>query len=95
MIAFPVHNGRHRHEREIAQGNLERARRQAQLAGRAAQRFQTRAVRGRVTQLPNAREADLAAEVPADHPQAGRAAVHFIDLLDVLDLLYFSGPLLK
>ena len=39
-----------------------------------------------MAELANAGQADLPAEVPADHPEAGRPAIHLVDLLDVLDL---------
>ncbi len=83
-----------RHQRQIAHRDLERARRQPELGGRAADRFQTRAVRRGVTELPNPRQAHLAAEVAADHAKAGRAAIHLVDLLDVFDLAdaLFSLP---
>ena len=76
---------RQRHVREIAQRNLQRARREAELRRGAADRLQARAVGRRVAKLPDAREADLAPEVPADHAEAGRAAIHLVDLPDVLE----------
>ena len=36
-----------------------------------------------VTKLPNARETDVASEVPADHPETRGAAIHLVDLFDV------------
>jgi hypothetical protein len=70
---------------KIAKRNLQRSRRQTELDRRATKRFQTRAISSGVTELPDAREADLAPEVAANHAQTGRAAVHFIDLRDVLE----------
>ena len=80
MIAFPVHDRRQRHQREIAKRNFQRARRQTELGRRAAERFQTRAISRGVTELANPRQADLAPEVAADHAQARRAAIHLVDL---------------
>ena len=85
MIAFPVHNRGQGHHRKIAQRNLQRSRRETELNRRATKRFQTRAISGGVTKLPDTRETDLAPEVAANHAQTGRAAVHFIDLRDVLE----------
>ena len=45
-----------------------------------------------MTELANARKAHLATEVPADHAEAGRAAIHLVDLLDVLDLANARFP---
>ena len=80
-----MHDGRQRHQREIAQGNLECPGSEPELDGRPANRFQTRAVGGGVTKLPDPGETDLSTEMAADHPQAGRAAIHLVDLLDVLE----------
>src|SRR5438874_1390350 len=85
VIAFPVHNRGQGHHRKIAKRNLQRSRRQTELDRRATKRFQTRAIGGGVTKLSDARETDLAPEVAANHAQTGRAAVHFIDLRDVLE----------
>ena len=49
-------------------------------------RFQARAVRCGVTKLPDPCQAYLAAEIPANHSETGRAAIHLVDLLDVVDL---------
>ena len=38
-----------------------------------------------MAELTNAREADLSPVVPANHSQTGRATIHLIDLLDVLE----------
>src|SRR5207302_8049670 len=69
-----------------------RSRRQTELDGSATKRFQTRAISGGVTKLPDARKTDLAPEVAANHAQTGRAAVHFIELRDVLE--FADAPLL-
>src|SRR5205823_10247409 len=85
VIAFPVHNRRQGHHRKIAKRNLQRSRRQTELDRGATKRFQTRAVSGGVTKLSDARETNLAPEVAANHAQTRGAAVHFIDLRDVLE----------
>ncbi len=53
VVAFPMHDRRQRHERQIAQRNLERARRQPELGRGPADRLQARAVGRGVTKLPN------------------------------------------
>ena len=85
VIAFPVHNRGQGHHRKIAKRNLQRSRRETELDRRATKRFQTRAISSGVTELPDAREADLAPEVAANHAQTSRTAIHFIDLRDVLE----------
>src|SRR5437762_6692741 len=85
VIAFPVHNRGQGHHRQIAKRNLQRSRRQTELDRRATKRLQTRAISGSVTKLSDARETDLAPEVAANHSQTRGAAVHFIDLRDVLE----------
>src|SRR5205809_2444529 len=85
VVAFPVHDCGQRHHRKIAKRNLQRSRRQTELDGRATKRFQTRAISGGVTKLSDARETNLAPEVAADHAQTRGAAVHFVDLRDVIE----------
>src|SRR6266478_6252227 len=85
VIAFPVHNRGQGHHRQIAKRNLQRSRRQTELDRGATKRLQTRAVSGGVTKLSDARETNLAPEVAANHAQTRGAAVHFIDLRDVLE----------
>ena len=48
-----------------------------------------------MTKLADAREANLAPEVAANHAQTGRAAVHLIDLRDVLEFADATGLFLK
>ena len=56
VIAVPVADRRQRHAIEILRRRLDRARGEAQLLGRAAERTQARAVETGVDQLPDARE---------------------------------------
>src|SRR6187401_423106 len=85
MISFPVHNCRKRQQWQVTQRNLQRPGSESELDGRSANRFQTRSVRGGVAQLPDPGETNFLAEMAADHPQAGGAAVHLVDLLDVFE----------
>ena len=71
---------------QVAQRHLQRARRQPKFGGRVADRLQARAVGRGVTKLPDPRQADLAAEMPADHAEARGTAIHLVDLLDMIDL---------
>ena len=91
-----MHDRRQRHERQIAQRNFERARGQTELGGGAANRLQTRSVGRGVTELANAREADFAPEMPADHSRGSprrnpsrRSAAMCSNLADAL--LRFCG----
>src|SRR5262245_9756125 len=78
-----MYDGRQRHVRQIAQGNLKRPRRQTEFGRRMAERFEAGPVARRKAELPDVCEADIASEVTADHAKTGSAAVHLIDLLDV------------
>src|SRR5437764_1050712 len=60
-------NRRQGHHRKIAKRNLQRSRCQTELDRRATKRFQTRAISSGVTELSDAREADLAPEMTANH----------------------------
>src|SRR5437762_1073258 len=78
-------NGRQRGEREIAQRNLQCARRQAKFSCGARKGLEAGAVRSRVTELPNPCQAYLAAKMPADHSETGCTTIHLVDLHDVVD----------
>ena len=86
MVAFPMHDRRQWHDREIAQRNLQCPRRQTKFNRGATKRFQTRAICRRMTELTNTRETDLASKMPANHTETGRAAIHLIDLLNEFEL---------
>src|SRR5262249_49787716 len=70
---------------KIPQRNFERTGGETELDGRATQRLQAGAIGGGVTKLTDARQADLSPVVPANHSQTGRAAIHLIYLLNVLE----------
>ena len=38
-----------------------------------------------MTELANSRKGNFASEMPTDHAEAGRAAIHFVDLSDMLE----------
>src|SRR5205823_3228379 len=84
--ALPMNDCRERHHRQIAQRDLQSAPSQPELGGGAHECFQTRSVRCGVTKLSDSGETDFLAEMTANHPEACRPAIHFVDLLNVLEL---------
>src|SRR5207237_3886285 len=80
-----MHYGRQRHERQIAKRDFQGARCQSKLRRGASNRFEAGTVGRRVTELANPRQTYLAPEIAADHPEACRAAVHLVDLQNMID----------
>src|SRR5690242_9683535 len=83
MTTVPVHDGRHRHRREVAHRRLYRPRREPQLRRGTTQSAKARAVEARMRQSADARERYAPAVVATDHRDARGATVHLVDLRHV------------
>ena len=83
VVPLPVRDGRQRQVVEPALRRPDRARREAELLGAARDPGQRRPVGRGVDGLADVGDADRVAEVAADHRQAGGAAVHLVELVDV------------
>ena len=93
VVALPVHDGRERHEGQVAGGGLDGSGGQAQLGRRTAQRPQARAVGRGEAELADAGQADRAPVVPAHHGQRRGPAVHGVQLAHVREASDALGAL--
>ena len=84
-----------RHEREIATRDFQSASSQPQFCRSVRHRLETGAVNCRVTKLSNPCQIHFASEMPADHPETRCAAVHLVDLQDLIDFAYPLTALAK
>ena len=83
VVAVPVNDRGQGQLVELRGRRLDRPRGQPQVGRGVADPAQAGAVEGGVHELADPRQADGLPEVAADHRQAGRAAVHLVDLRDV------------
>ena len=90
MVAFPMDNGWQGHHRKIAERDLESAGGQPEFSGRTTKRFQARPISRCVAKLANSCQRNFAAKMAADHADAGGAAIHLVDLSDLLQFPNFS-----